>query len=309
MLPRPTILEMNDGPVIVGATGASRRPTSEVMSGRLGPAAVLGEERLFERWLAADEVEQVVVRGLADDRRDRARDAHLQHVLLGDDVADARQHGERAHRRLAGEPQLDLVMGQVAERFDAIDFHEQPVADDRDAVAGLLDLAEDVAREKDRPALRLRLADELVERLLDERVEPGRRLVEHQQVRPVLEGDDQADLLLVALRVLLELAAGIEVQALDELLLVRRLDAASEVREVLDRLAAGELVVERELAREVAQPAMDLDRVHGRVDAEDRRLARRGADVVEQRPDRRRLAGAVWTQEAERLALGDFEVD
>ena len=62
-----------------------------------------------------------------------------------------------------------------------------------------------------------RLADELEEGLLDERVEARGRLVEDQQVRPVLERDDQADLLLVALRVLLEPAARVEVEPLDEL--------------------------------------------------------------------------------------------
>ena len=41
---------------------------------------------------------------------------------------------------------------------------------------------------------------------------PGRRLVEDQQVGPVLERDDQPDLLLVALRVLLEPAARVEVE-------------------------------------------------------------------------------------------------
>ena len=85
---------------------------------------------------------------------------------------------ESAERQIAGEPQLDLVMGEIAEPLDAVDLDEQALADDRDAVAGLLDLAEDVAREEDRPALGLRLADDLVERLLDERVETRRRLVE-----------------------------------------------------------------------------------------------------------------------------------
>src|SRR5574340_968002 len=37
---------------------------------------------------------------------------------------------------------------------------------------------------------------------VDERVEPGGRLVEHEQVGPMLERDHQADLLLVALGVL-----------------------------------------------------------------------------------------------------------
>ncbi len=71
-------------------------------------------------------------------------------------------------------------------------------------------------RQEDGPALGPRLADELEERLLDERVEAGRRLVEDEQVGPVLERDDEPDLLLVALRVLLEPAARVEVEALDE---------------------------------------------------------------------------------------------
>ena len=114
------------------------------------------------------------------------------------------------------------------------------------------------------------LADDLVERLLDQRVEARRGLVEEQQVRPVLKGDHQADLLLVALGVLLELAAGVEIEAIDEVLLVGLVDTAAEVREVLDRLAAGQLVVQGELTRQVAEAAVDRDRIGSRVDAEDR---------------------------------------
>ena len=121
---------------------------------------------------------------------------------------------------LAREPQLDLVVGEIAQRLDPVDPDQPALADDRDPVAGLLDLGQDVAREEDRAALGLRLADDLVERLLDERVEARRRLVEDQQVGPVLERDDQADLLLVALRVLAELAARVDVEARDQLGLV-----------------------------------------------------------------------------------------
>ena len=94
-----------------------------------------------------------------------------------------------------------------------------------------------------------------------------------------------------------------------ELGLVGRVDAAAQVGEVLDRLAAGQLVVQRELARQVAEAPVDRDRVDGRVDAEDARPPGRRPDVVEQGPDRRRLAGAVGAEEAERLALLDLEVD
>ena len=107
----------------------------------------------------------------------------------------------------------------------------------------------------------------------------------------------------------LNLRDRVDVEARDQLGLVGRVDAAAQVREVLDRLAAGELVVEDELARQVAEAAMDRDRVDGRLDAEDRRPAARRPDVVEERPDRRRLAGAVRAEEAEGLAFVDLEVD
>src|SRR6185503_3503104 len=98
--------------------------------------------------------------------------------------------GEGAQRDLAREAQLDLMVGEIAERLDPVDLDQDAVADDRDAVARLLDLAEDVAREEHGPTLGLRLADDLEERLLDERIETRGRLVEDEQVRPMLEGDD-----------------------------------------------------------------------------------------------------------------------
>src|SRR5436190_2374638 len=181
-----------------GSNGAAARwrPMSVVISGRLPRSvAVLREERLLERWLSADEIEELVVGGFADDRRDRAGDAELQRLALGRDVADAGDRREGSRRDLAREPQLDLVMSEIAQGLDPVHLGEPSVADDRDAIAGLLDLAEDVAREEDRPALGLGLADDLVEGLLDERIETRRGLVEDQQVRPMLEGDDQPDLL------------------------------------------------------------------------------------------------------------------
>ena len=96
------------------------------------------------------------------------------------------------------------MVGEVAQGFDAVDLDEDAVADDRHAVAGLLDLGQDVRAQEHGAARVLGLADDAVELLLDERVQAGRGLVEQEQVRPVLEGDDQADLLFVALRVLAE---------------------------------------------------------------------------------------------------------
>ena len=97
-------------------------------------------------------------------------------------------------------------------------------------------------------------------------------------------------------------------QSLDERGLVGGVDAAAEVGEVLERLGAGQPVVERELARQVADPSVDGHRVDGGLDAEDAGDARCRPDEVEQGPDRRGLAGAVGPQEAEDLALLDAQV-
>ncbi len=230
-------------------------------------------------------------------------------MVVDDDVADTGEALELRQRHRAGEAELDLVVGEIAQGVDAVDLDDAALTDDGHPVAGLLHLGQDVAGEEDRPSLRLGLSDELEERLLDERIEAGRRLVEDEQLRPVLEGDDEPDLLLVALGVLLEASRRVQVEALDEAGLVARLDAAAQVGEVGQRLAAREPIVERELAGHVADASVDGDRVGSRLDAEHGRPAARRADVIEQDPDRRRLAGAVGTEEAEDLAGLDDKID
>ncbi len=209
----------------------------------------------------------------------------------------------------AGEGQLDMVEGELADGLDAVHLDQPALADDRDPVAGPVDLVDDVRRQEDRPSVVARLADEPEERLLDERVEARRRLVEDEQVRPVLERDDQADLLLVALRVLLEPPARVEVERLDQLGDVGLVHAAAQVAEVGDGLRAGQPVVQVELAGQIADPAMDRDRIGGRLDAEDLGAPGCRPDEVEQDAHRRRLAGAVRPEEPEDLALGDLEVE
>ena len=75
-------------------------------------------------------------------------------------VADARQRLEGGGRNVAGEAQLDLVMGQVAQAFDRVELDDLAVADDRDPVAALFDLGQDVARQEDRRAVLDRLAQD-----------------------------------------------------------------------------------------------------------------------------------------------------
>ena len=125
----------------------------------------------------------------------------------------------------------------------------------------------------------------------------------------MLEGDDEPDLLLAALRVLLESAARVEVEAGDQVGLVEHVDIVPEVGEVLDRLTPGEPVVQRELTRQIADAPMDGHRIDGRLHAEDAGTPAGGPDEVEQGPDRGRLARPVGPEEPEHLALLDLEVD
>ena len=230
-------------------------------------------------------------------------------MVLDLDVADARQPLELADRRIACEAQLDLVVGQVPQCVDAIDLNQPPFADDRHSITAPLHFAQDVAREEDRAAGGNLFAQDREERLLDERVEAGCRLVEEEQLGLVLQRRHEPDLLLVALGVLLEAPARVEVEALDELRPVGLVDSAAQVAEVLERLGAGQPVVEGEFAGEVTDAAVDGRRVRRGFDLEDIGLAARRPDQIQENPDRGRLARTVGSQEAEDFALLDLEVD
>ena len=106
-------------------------------------------------------------------------------------------------------------------------------ADDAHPIAQGLDFGEDVAGEQHGAPLAPDLLDALLENRLHQRVEARRGLVEDQQLRPMLEGDDQADLLLVALAVLAEALRRIEVEPLDERRLVGGIDPVAQAREVV----------------------------------------------------------------------------
>ena len=258
-----------------------------------GLAAVLGEERLLEARLAGLEVDEPGRGGGLDDGRHRAGHAHPQAAV---DRRPRLAHARGARRTPRPRPgaanrsstswwarsRRASTRSTVTRRPSRMIatrsqvFSTSPrMCDERNAV---------------RPS-RDGLAEELEERLLDERVETGGRLVEDEQVGPVLERDDQAHLLLVALRVLLEAPRRIEVEAGDQVGLVERIDAAAEVGEVLDRLrrrSAGRTGRTRRAGSRSAggwRPGRPSSRCRTRS-----ARPRRRADEVEQEPDRGRLA-------------------
>ena len=171
--------------------GRRRRSSSAGLGRRRVPYS--RQEGLLERRLAADEVDQLVAGRRADDRRDRARDAQAQDVVLG---------RRRRSRRAA--PRTRPPARRPAKRSSTWWWARSRSASIRSTLtrrpSRMIATRSQVFSTSDRMWLDRKtvrpsafgLADDLVERLLDERVEARGRLVEDQQVRPVLERDDRA---------------------------------------------------------------------------------------------------------------------
>src|SRR5690606_11971308 len=181
--------------------------------------------------------------------------AHLQ-------VLDAGQGGEAVGR--AGELGAHAGAGEVAQVGQRTALHGPALADDAHAVAQLLHLAEDVRGQQHGPAAVPLLGDATLEDLLHQRVEPGGRLVQDQQVDVGGERGDQGDLLPVPLGVGAALLGRVQLEAVDQLGAAARVQAAAQASVEVDDLAAGEVAPERHVAGDVGDPAVDLHGVRPR---------------------------------------------
>src|SRR6266571_1869796 len=121
------------------------------------------------------------------------------------------------------------------------------------------------------------------------------------------EGLDQHHLALVSGRVLAELAAGVELKALDQPLEVRVIDATPQVCEILEDLSARQIGIEGRLTGHIADETLDLQRLLPAIEPGDSRRAGVGVQQGHQQTDGRRLPRTVRSQEAEDIALLDLE--
>jgi hypothetical protein len=126
----------------------------------------------------------------------------------------------------------------VAQFLQGALLDQAALAQDPDAVAQSLDLAEDVRGEEDGLAALGGLLHRLAERDLHQRVEAAGGLVENQQIGPARERGDQLHLLPVALRQRPDLLVGVELEALDQRVPVGGVGPAAQRREVGERLGA-----------------------------------------------------------------------
>src|SRR5256886_11142318 len=123
------------------------------------------------------------------------------------------------------------------------------------------------------------------------------------------EGLDQDHLAFVPGRVLAELAAGVELETVDQLPEVRMVNATAQVGEVLEDLAARQIRIEGRLAGHVADETLDFQRLLPAIEPRDLRRAGVAVQQGHQQADGRRLPRTVGPEEAEDIALLDLERD
>ena len=222
------------------------------------------------------------------------------------DAADVRQ----PPRRCALELELDppLLRG-TSERVHVAGGDDAAVVDDRDLLADVLDELELVAGEEDCRAASRLAPQHLGERVHGDRVEPGERLVEHEQVRLVQERNGELGALLVAVRELVEPGVGAvgETEPLEPprcRSTCRAVIQPVQTPEVRELLANPHARVEAALLRHVteAQPFGRPDRL-----PVPEHLPRIELDESEDRSHRRRLPSAVRAEEAEHPPAADGE--
>src|SRR6266508_59844 len=240
-------------------SSARRRSRSawNATSARMRPP-VEGEEDLVELRLLAGQRLHRVARQLLDQGIHRPLDAQADHPILDADIPDARDPAQILTRAGTREADLDMPQGAPLQRRDLLDRDQPSLLDDPDPTGDVLDLIERVRGKKDRPPGGGALADQLLDVLLAEGVEPAGRLVEDQQLGIVHERRDDADLLLVSLGEVVDGPVELETEAIRELLDLVPRHAAADVGEVLEAVARRQPARKPQLAGEVAGATSNL---------------------------------------------------
>ena len=147
-----------------------------------------------------------------------------------------------------------------------------------------------------------------------ERVDADRRLVEDEHARVLDQGIGDPEPLAHPARVLAGLPIGgvgqsDPVEDLGQAVLGEATAQAVERRGVAQVLTAAEVAIEAGVVGQVADPALDLQGVAGRVEPDHQRLAVIGLGQAEQHQDRGRLARAVRSEQPVDLAPLDLEIE
>src|SRR5579883_630635 len=235
--------------------------------------------------------------------------AHASHAA---DAADDRLHVVvAADLDVEGMAAPEHALGEFRHRAEQ---HDLALVEERDAVAHRLHAVEQMGRDQDGDAVGLEAADHVQKLEGRLRIEAGGRLVQYGD-RGLLHRDlRKAEPLPHAPREGRDplVGDGLERDP-PQCRLKARLDLAplesGELARVAQVLARGEVVVEADRIRQVADPPLDLQRIAHRIEAVHANLAAAHVREAQEHQDRGGLAGAVRPQQAEDLAGTDVEID
>src|SRR5439155_9374757 len=220
------------------------------------------------------------------------------------------QHRQVDHGPVT-ESELDKVLAaelgdQLRRRAQGDDF---AVIDDGDAVAETLGFIHVVRREQNSPSLRSEAAQDVPELPARLRIEPGRRLVEKEQLRVADEGARVGQPLPLPAGELYNIRIRFlgQPDALHHR--IRIVPSLVEAAEETERLADGELLGQPRLLEGDADPLPKLQVVLPPTPAEHFDVAAGGFQQPFEDFDRGRLAGAVRAEQAKALTGAHFEIE
>ena len=202
---------------------------------------------------------------------DRAGAPGARRARTSSDARDGPRDGvDRRRVAVDRDLELDPLVRAAGELLERPGGDEAARGEEADPVAQRLDLAQDVRREQDRQVALGDEAPEQREQLLDaRRVDRDRRLVEDEDRRLLDQGVGDAEALAHAARVRLGLLVGgvVEPDLVEQLVDPRLGDGprqAVELGRVAQVLAAGQAAVEAHVVGQVADLALDRERLAGR---------------------------------------------
>src|SRR5579872_509601 len=176
------------------------------------------EEDIFEVLVHDAQARRLRALDRACDAVSAAGHVHAQKPALPGDSAYVRVGIETADRRHGAiERRFDDLLVR-AQLLDVALQHRFTVMHDSDMVGGTLYLADLMRGEEDGRATGGRVDHEIQDVALVHRVEPSRRLVEHERLGPDGKREGQRKRALLTLRQLLDTLACIEAEKLDQML-------------------------------------------------------------------------------------------
>src|SRR4249919_2664629 len=164
-------------------------------------------------------------------------------------------------------------------------------------------------REEHRASVVSSLPEKRANLTLEEGIETGRRLVEHDEVGPMHECLDEPELLTVPLRELTNRSVESDAEPLAELVAIVGVHASAQPCEGVELLTTRQAIREPQISGQIADESTRRDPLRTSVEPEEGHTARGRMDQVEQEPDRGALAGAIRSQVSEDLTPCNAQIE